>query len=88
MKKEYNLKKLKPAKKGAVVSKKSTKVSKTIRLDFEVVEWLVAEADRRGVKYQSLINALLSEAMRTGGSVLTENQVRQIVRDELKKQAS
>jgi uncharacterized protein (DUF4415 family) len=88
MKKEYDLKKLRPAKKGAVVPKKGTKVSKTIRLDFEVVEWLVAEADRRGVKYQSLINALLNEAMLAGGNVFTEEQVRQIVRDELKKRAS
>lgn len=88
MKKEYDLKKLKTAKKGAVVSRRGTKVSKTIRLDFEVVEWLVVEAVRRGVKYQSLINSLLSEAKQAGGNVLTEEQVRQIVRDELAKVAS
>lgn len=88
MKKEYDLKKLKPVKRGPLVSKKTAKISKTIRLDFAVVEWLVVEADKRGVKYQSLINSLLKEAMIAGGAVLTKDQVRQIVREELKKRAS
>ena len=85
MKKEYDLKKLRRVKKGPVVPKKGTKISKTMRLDLEVVDWLVVEADRRGVKYQSLINALLKEAMLAGRTVLTEEQVRKIVRDEMRK---
>lgn len=88
LKKEYDLKKLKPLKRGAVVSAKGTKVSKTIRLDIEIVAWLVAEAEKRGTMYQSLINSLLKEAMLAGGSVLTENRVRKIVREELRKRAS
>ncbi|MBI2602333.1 MAG: BrnA antitoxin family protein [Deltaproteobacteria bacterium] len=88
MKKEYDFNKLKRVKKGPVVSKDKTKISKTIRLDFAVVEWLITESDRRGVKYQSLINALLKEAMEAGGAILNETRVRQIVRDELKRRAS
>lgn len=88
MKKEYDLSKMKRIKKGPIVSKSKTKISKTIRLDFAVVEWLLLEADRRGVKYQSLINSLLKEAMEAGGSILNETKVRQIVREELKKRVS
>ena len=87
MKKEYDLKKLRPLKRGAVVSK-SAKVAKTIRLDLDVVEWLVIEADRRGNKYQTLINALLRTAMQNEGTVLTTDHVREIVREELKKRVS
>ena len=88
MKKEYDLKKLRPVKKGPVVPQKGTKVAKTIRLDLDLVTWLVAESNRRGVKYQSLINSLLREAMAGGGAVLTEDKARQIVRDELRSRAS
>ena len=87
MKKEYDLKRLKKVKTGAVVSA-SAKVAKTIRLDMDVVSWLVTEADKRGVKYQTLINSLLREAMQTDGVVLTVEQVREIVREELEKQVS
>ncbi len=68
--------------------RKGTKISKTIRLDSELVDWLVAEADRRGGKYQTLINSLLREAMEGGDSVLSEEQVRQIVREELARRVS
>jgi uncharacterized protein (DUF4415 family) len=87
MKKEYDLKKLKRVKSGAIV-KKYAKVIKTIRLDLEIVDWLVQEADRRGVKYQALINSLLRESMQHGGLVLTEEKVRSIVNDELAKRVS
>lgn len=87
-KKEYDLKKLKRVKQGAVVPKKGTKVSKTVRLDLEIVEWLVVEAEKRGVKYQTLLNSLLREVMKGGGAVLSEEQVRRIVKDELAKRAS
>ena len=87
MKKEYDLKKLKRAKTGAVV-KKDAKVIKTIRLDVDLIGWLINEADRRGVKYQALINSLLRQAMQGGGVILTDEKVREIVRDELRKRAS
>lgn len=84
MKKEYDLKKLKHVKSGAIV-KKDAKVVKTIRLDLDIIGWLVREADQRGVKYQTLINSILRGAMQSGGVVLTEDKVREIVREELKK---
>ena len=87
MKKEYDLSNLKRKKTGAVV-KKDTKIIKTVRLDLDIVEWLLIEADRRGLKYQSLINSLLRGAMQTDGVVLTAEKVREIVRDELAKKAS
>ena len=87
MKKEYDLKKLKRAKTGAVL-KKDAKVIKTIRLDVDLVEWLINEADRRGVKYQALINSLLRQTMLGGGVIFTAEKVREIVRDELRKRAS
>jgi uncharacterized protein (DUF4415 family) len=87
MKKEYDLKKLKRAKTGEVV-KKDAKVIKTIRLDVDLIGWLINEADRRGVKYQALINSLLRQAMQGGGMILTDEKVREIVRDELRKRAS
>ena len=85
MKKEYNLKKLKKVKRGAVVNK-GTKVSKTIRLDIDIVLWLTTEAENRGIKYQTLLNSLLREAMLNGGKVLTKAEVREIVKQELRKQ--
>jgi uncharacterized protein (DUF4415 family) len=87
MKKEYDLKKLKRTKTGAVV-KKDAKVIKTIRLDVDLIGWLINEADRLGVKYQALINSLLRQAMQSGGIILTADKVREIVRDELQKRAS
>jgi uncharacterized protein (DUF4415 family) len=87
MKKEYDLKKLKRTKTGAVV-KKDAKVIKTIRLDVDLIGWLINEADRLGVKYQALINSLLRQAMQSGGIILTADKVREIVGDELQKRAS
>ena len=86
MKKEYDLKKLKRTKTGTVV-KKDAKVIKTIRLDVDLIGWLINEADRLGVKYQALINSLLRQAMQSGGIILTADKVREIVRDELQKRA-
>jgi uncharacterized protein (DUF4415 family) len=84
MKKEYELKKLKRVKSGAVINH-AAKVVKTIRLDVDIIGWLVQEAEHRGVKYQTLINSLLREAMQGGGIILTEEKVRAIVREELKR---
>lgn len=86
MKKEYDLNKLKRVKKGAIAGK-SAKVSKTIRLDLEIVSWLVAEAEKRGLKYQTLINTILREVMLNNGRVMTEGQVREIVHEELRRKA-
>jgi uncharacterized protein (DUF4415 family) len=39
------------------------KVSKTVRLDGDLVQWLVAESERTGIPYQTLMNAKLRESM-------------------------
>jgi uncharacterized protein (DUF4415 family) len=83
MKKEYDLSKLKVKKRGSVANS-GTKVQKTVRLDLDVLAWLIKESERRGIPYQTLINATLKEAMQASGDGLKE-LVRKLVREELKK---
>lgn len=66
MKKEYDLKKMKVKSRGAVVKNPrdaKVKISKTVRLDGDLVSWLVSESERTGIPYQTLMNAKLREAM-------------------------
>jgi uncharacterized protein (DUF4415 family) len=63
MKKEYDLKKMKVAGRGPVCDPKDAKITKTIRLDGDIVAWLLRESDRRRIPYQTIINTLLKEAM-------------------------
>ncbi len=66
MKKEYDLKKMKVKSRGAVVKNPrdaKVKISKTVRLDGDLVSWLVSEGERTGIPYQTLMNAKLREAM-------------------------
>lgn len=83
MKKEYDLSKMKVKKRGAL-ARAETKVQKTVRLDLDVLSWLLKESERRGIPYQTLINATLKEAMSASGDGLKE-LVRKLVREELKK---
>ena len=85
MKKEYNLKKMKLHKRGPLLDEKNTKVQKTLRLDLDLIDWLIKEGDKRGIGYQTLINSVLREYMLAGGSVMTEEKIRAVVRDEIKK---
>lgn len=62
MKKEYDLSKLKVKKRGPVISKDS-KVVKTIRLDQDVLNWLIEEAEKLGIGYQTLLGMKLRESM-------------------------
>lgn len=86
MKKEYDLRKMKVKKRGAVVPK-SAKVMKTVRLDADVLEWLVTEASERGTGYQTLLNSTLRDAMKgeTGRPKNLRDEIRQIVREEVKR---
>ena len=89
MKKQYDLKKLNLVRRGAV-AKPTTKVQKTIRLDLEIVAWLVQEAARRGIPYQTLINSILRETMRHADAAKDDELhriIRAVVRQELKKAA-
>ena len=61
---------------------KHAKVLISIRLDGSVLEAVKAEADKKGVKYQPLINQLLKEHF-FGNS--DEDRIREIVREELGK---
>lgn len=51
------------AKRGARVDSQTTKVAKTIRLDMDIVEWLVRESEQTRIPYQTLINYHLKQAM-------------------------
>ena len=81
MKKDFNFK---GAKRGARLNPKTTKIAVTTRLDPNVLSWLREQADKRGIPYQTLMNSLLMEAMH-GGPSESEEFIRKIVRDEIKK---
>ena len=84
MKKEYDLKKMKWEKRTPL-DPATTKLSITARLDMDIVSWLKAEADRKGLPYQTLMNSLLKEVMH--GTLISEQTLRKVIREELKKQA-
>lgn len=65
MKSQYDFSK---AKKGKKV--KELKVSKTFRLDPDVLEWLEAEGERQGMGYQTFLNWFLRQAMQPGEDIL------------------
>lgn len=78
MKKEYDFSKTKQVKRKFLNPKEAkVKISKTVRLDGDLVHWLVAEAERTGIPYQTLMNSKLREAMNL------PDRVREIVRKEL-----
>lgn len=88
MKKEYDLKKLKNRKQGAVAEKQA-KVLKSFRIDLDVLAWLQAEGERRGIPYQTLMNSML-RGMMTGESAPTDlrAEIRQMIQEEFDKRAS
>ena len=80
MKKEYDLAKMKRVQRKPINAKEAkVKVSKTVRLDGDLVQWLVAEAEKTGIPYQTLMNAKLREAMNL------PDRVRELVREEIGK---
>jgi uncharacterized protein (DUF4415 family) len=76
------------AKRGAVVpSPGKTRI--TIMLDDDVIEHFRAQAEQAGVGYQTLINALLRQAVLTPSDKpqaepLTVATLRQVLREELR----
>ncbi len=87
MKKEYDLSTLKHRRRGPV-ARADAKVQKTVRLDLDVLSWLMQEGKRRGIPYQTLLNSLLKEQMRKSASLDPDDfrdEIRKIVRQELKK---
>jgi uncharacterized protein (DUF4415 family) len=67
MKKEYDLKKMKVRHRGPVVDAKRAKVMISLRVDGDILNWLVKLADEKRVPYQTLINSFLKEAMDRDG---------------------
>lgn len=63
MKKEYNFSKMKKIGKGPILDPKATKVQIGLRVDADVLTWLMTEAEKRGVGYQTYLGILLKEAM-------------------------
>jgi uncharacterized protein (DUF4415 family) len=80
MKKEFNFK---DAKRGARLDPQNTKIAVTTRLDADVLAWLRAQAEKKSIPYQTLMNSILKEVMHRPED--SEEFIREIVRDELKK---
>ena len=89
MKAEYDFSKAKRArdvphlaKLQAAVSTGKTRV--TIYLDNEVLAAFRADAESRGKGYQTLINETLRQAIATEKTSLTMENLRQVIREELR----
>jgi uncharacterized protein (DUF4415 family) len=61
MKREYNFSKAR-VHQGPIVPT-GKKLQKTIRLDEDVLDWLMREGKKRGIPYQTLLNSILKDAM-------------------------
>lgn len=85
MKKEYDLKKMKMKPVGDKFM--GAKIAKTFRIDVEIFTWLYEESQRTGIPYQTLMNSKLKMLMdqEKGQGVLTQDKVREIVREEIEK---
>ena len=79
MKKEYNFKN---AKRGRVVPQKG-KTRITIYLDSDVIEEFRVRADQAGYGYQTMINEALRQYLAKGEKPLSEEVIRQVIREEL-----
>ena len=62
MKNEYSLSKLK--KRPSAKVSKDLKISKTVRLDADVLLWLQERADDEGMGYQTFLNSFLKKSMK------------------------
>ena len=62
MKNEYSLSKLK--KRPSAKISKDLKISKTVRLDADVLLWLQERADDEGMGYQTFLNSFLKKSMK------------------------
>jgi uncharacterized protein (DUF4415 family) len=83
MKKEYNFKK---GKRGRVVPQKG-KTRITIYLDSDVIEEFRVRADQAGCGYQTMINEALRQYLEKGEKPLSEEVIRQVIREELDRAA-
>lgn len=86
MKKEYDFSKGKVNKKPLADPKKS-RVLTSIRLDGAVFQWFMAEAERTGVPYQTLINSFLKQAIEAPSPKELEERIRRLEKALLKEGA-
>lgn len=84
MKKTYDLKKMKVKHRGPLVDAKTSKVTKTVKIDMDIVSWLLQESERRRVPYQTIINSILKEAMDRGNKSELD-ELRQMIEDVKRK---
>ncbi|SLM31653.1 CopG domain protein DNA-binding domain protein [Desulfamplus magnetovallimortis] len=80
MKPEYDFSK---AKRGAVVPQKG-KTRITIYLDNDVIESFRERADKAGCGYQTVINQVLRDYLNKPETLMDENKLRRVLREELK----
>ena len=78
MKKNYDFSKAKRAE-----SVKELKISKTFRLDPEILEWLEEQGEKEGMGYQTFLNWYLRKAMVSESSI--ENRVVELEKAIFKK---
>jgi len=79
MRNEYDFSK---GKRGAVVASPG-KTRITIMLDDDVIELFRQKAEAAGSGYQTEINRVLREYLASGGSPVTLDALRQVIREEL-----
>jgi len=86
MRKEYDFSKAKRVKDVSHLTKLQSegkgKTRITIMLDNEVIKTFRLRAEKEGLGYQTLINQALKE--NSGSSTLSEETLREIIREELK----
>jgi uncharacterized protein (DUF4415 family) len=79
MKKEYDFSQ---AKRGAVVEQKG-KTRITIYIDNDILDEFRARAEAEGYGYQTMINEALRQFLAKSKSLLDEETLRRVVREEL-----
>ena len=87
MKKEYDFSKAKINKKP-LANPKTTRVLTSIRLDGTVFQWFIAESERTGVPYQTLINSYLKQAIETPSPKDLDIRLQSVERVVFKKTGS
>ena len=83
MKKEYDFSN---GKRGQVVKQKG-KTRITIYLDNDVIEKFRERSDAAGYGYQTMINEALREYLNKKEKPVTEDSIRQVIREELERVA-
>ena len=86
MKKEYDFSKG-TVNKRPLADPKTSKVLTSIRLDGTVFQWFMAEAQRTGVPYQTLINSSLKQAIETPSTKELEERLKSVEKIVFRKTA-